>query len=1086
MAEIHNKQDARSGDNDMAATAKLFAALGLPVFPVSAGGKVPYKETNGLKDATTSIQQIEKWVVKYPNSNWALATGRLSGITVVDIDPRNGGLDSIRQQAAKYGAAPKTPTVKTGGGGYHYYFRNPQFTTLRNGSILPGIDIKTEGGYVLIPDSVTEGPYNWANGLSIQDVDLAELPTWIIEMATLKKDNHFNDEGVVISGNRNNYLTSLAGSMRRRGMTEAAINAALHLENKDRCSPPLPSDEVDRIVASIMSYRPDEETLLRFMDGDGENLDIKADAISSENSIIKYILGDEKEDTILAEIFSNLSAEIITQSFARDIFITAKQLYNNGVTVSFENIEMTLSGKGSSLDLNLTKKQLNVSAIHYIGDVNFHVDRISTAWILSRSVEIFKRSLNESQKGTRTPQDIIAEVSSELMRLTNKAGKNNMLDTAEAVREVLKMMEDSRRGVFQAVQKTGLAFLDDLIMGLPKGEITVIAGRPSQGKAFDKNSKVPTPWGTTTYGEIMPGDYVFGSNGLPTRVLAVFDQGVLPIYEVEFKDGTIERVSGEHLWAVNSRNRRKRGNSKFSVVTTDEIRSQIKKNNGRTNFVTPASPTIHYPAKRLPIDPYVLGVLLADGGLTTNYLGITTGDPWIIEEVNRLLPENHSAVKIKDKPYEYRLSNPVTRRNLVRQSLDSLGLLGLGSWDKFIPDIYLHASVEQRVHLLQGLMDSDGSVNNRTSGRYLTASTRLADDITVLVRSLGGYVTRQIRTVDDKQYQRLYMSFPAKPEWKPFRIARKADAYEHYTKNYYGKPIVDVRPAGEAECVCIKVEAEDGLFMTDNFNVTHNTAFALKLAYSVADQVKKNGAVVIFSAEMSARQLMARNISREAKVNSQHLRDARRLDVEDSIKVDKAVKYITENINIYIDETPNPSPSYMQAKLAAINAHTPVVLVIFDYAELGGSDVEDSWSLSNKTLRLEENFKKYKIIAKTMDIPMVILSQLSRAVEENATEKSEPIPRMAHLRWSGMIEQIANVIMMLYYPWHFWNNGIPYKEIPEKDYYEIIVPKNRDGEVGSIPARFIKEYGDFEAAREKEYIEENETESTEANYAWEG
>lgn len=1045
----------------------MFASFGMPVFPLAPGTKIPHKGTSGVKEATTNRDQIKKWLEDYPGSNWAMATGRLAGVIVLDIDPRNNGLASIREKIAQYGAPNATPTVRTGGGGFHYYFRYPMFSNIKNGEILEGVDIKTDGGYVLIPGSVTENVYEWAEELSIIDATLAELPGWIIEMASAKKGAYLQPDEVVITGNRNNYLTSLAGSMRRRGMSEAAILAAIEQENVARCSPPLGTDEVSRIVSSIMNYSPEDELLLKFMDGESDDIDIRANAIRSEKVITAYLLSDKVDPVFLAEIFMNIKVDHFSQSVAKDIYLAARELYDKKVTVSPENIQQVLKSKGSLLDVRDIKSELvETKTILYLGDISFHVERILEAWTLSKSIEIFKRGLTESGRGSRNSRNIIAETTASLMRLTDSGGRNAMLTTREAVQRVQKMMADSENGIFQAVQRTGLSFLDDLIIGLPKGEITIVAGRPSQGKAFTKNTPLLTPWGTTTYGEIMPGDYVFGSDGKPTRVLGVYPQGRLPVYDVEFKDGTKERVSGEHLWAVNGRNQRKRGFSKFEVVTTDYIRERIVKNNGRTNFVTPVAAPVHYPAKRLPIDPYVLGVLLADGGLTTKYIGITTGDPWVIEEVGRLLPENHVMKKRPTALYEYSLVNPVTRKNEIREHLRELKLNGLGSWDKFIPEIYLRGSVEQRVHLLQGLMDSDGSVNGsadgmRTSARYTTASIRLANDIIELVRSLGGYATRAIHKADDKEYQRLYISFPGKPDWKPFRLPRKRDLYEHYNKTYYGKPIVAVTPAGEDECVCIQVEAENGLYLTSNYNVTHNTAFALKIAYSIADQVKKKGAVVIFSAEMTATQLMMRNISREAKVDSKYIRDSRNLDIGDRIKIENAIEYINENITIFIDETPNPSPQYMAAKIAAIDSEIKVVAVIFDYLELGSVDKEDEWSISNKSLRIEEMVKKHKNIAKLMNIVWIDISQLSRSVEDRASSTVEPIPRMSDLRWSGMIEQIANVIIMVYYPWFFYNGGIPYDEIPDKDYYELHVVKNREGEVGTVVATFIKQYGDF-------------------------
>lgn len=1051
---------------------ELFASLGIPVFPLSPGTKIPYKNTNGVHDATSDITQIKQWWFEYPNSNWAMATGKKSGIIVFDIDPRNGGIESLRTRVNQYGELPETPTVKTGGGGFHYYFRYPLLSNIRNGEILDGVDIKTDGGYVLIPGSITDGEYQWAKNRDLTDIQLAEMPGWILELASNKKNNFFDSDHRVVTGSRNNYLTSIAGSMRRRGLTENSIRAALLEENKTRCEPPLPVDEVDRIANSIANYDPEDDLLLRFMDGDGEDLDIRADSIRSENIIIAYFFKTNAEELFISEIFSNLTAEHFSQSHARDVFVAARSLYDRKATISIENIQGVLDKKDISINVESLANGLlknSGGGIHYLGDITFHAERIIEAWILIKSVEIFKRSLKESAEGNRKSLNIISETTSALMRLVDSGGKNAMYTAAEAVRLVKKVMSESEHGVFQTVQQTGLDFLDDLIMGLPKREITIVAGRPSQGKGQPPQTPIATPWGTKTYGDLQKGDFVFDSRGLPTMVRNVYHRGVMSMYKVKFGDGTEEIVSGDHIWAVNNRAKRKRKDQRFVLKSTEELIDKVRTYDGRPNYYIPPTPEVNYPAKELKIDPYVLGVILADGGITTSTITVTTGDDWVVQECNKYLPEDH-VIRHKHPnvpEYEYAMFSNY-KRNQVTIALEEYGLMGHGSWTKFIPEDYLKASVEQRVALLQGLMDSDGTVNTPgTSARYTTASVQLADDIMELIRSLGGYTTRAIRTLDfggsEKEYQRIYASFPNKPDWKPFRLPRKADAYEHYTKEYYGKPIESIEKIEDDYCVCIEVAADDGLYLTNNYNVTHNTAFALKLAYSVADNAQEEGAVVIFSAEMTASQLMARMISTKAQVNSKYIRDIRNADIEDRIKIEQAAEYIAENIHIYIDETPNPTPQYISAKLSAIASRMPIHLIVLDYAELGGTDQEDAWSIPNKSLRLEENLKKYKIIAKNMDAPFVVISQLSRAVEDRANANVEPIPRMADLRWSGMIEQIANVIIMVYYPWFFYNSGIPYNEVPAKDYYELLVVKNREGEVGTIPARFIKEYGDFQA-----------------------
>jgi len=210
-----------------------FASLGMPVFPIEVGGKRPLTK-NGFKDATTNEDVILSWSKKYPRCNWAIATGERSGILVVDIDPRNGGIDSIKELISEHGELPKGPTVKTGGGGFHHYFRVPVTSHLRSGKLDKGVDIKTNGGYVIIPGSKTDDDYDWVVDLSIKEVSLPDIPGWIIASLNSKQEFSFDEDGFISEGNRNNYLASIGGTLRRRGASLEAIEAALVAENKQR------------------------------------------------------------------------------------------------------------------------------------------------------------------------------------------------------------------------------------------------------------------------------------------------------------------------------------------------------------------------------------------------------------------------------------------------------------------------------------------------------------------------------------------------------------------------------------------------------------------------------------------------------------------------------------------------------------------------------------------------------------------------------------------------------------------------------------------------------------------------------------
>lgn len=1045
-----------------------FASLGMPVFPIMPGDKKPFKNTRGFYDATTDAEKIKEWSMMYPNCNWAMATGARSGIIVLDIDPRNGGIDSMYDLIDQHGDIPMTPTVITGGEepGYHYYYRYPALAKIKNGKIAEGVDVKTEGGYVIIPGSVTTNTYLWSSGRSITDVPVVDMPGWIITLLQQRTDFTFDENDHIGPGQRNIYLTSLAGTLRRRGAGFETIRAAILEENKIRCNPPLATHEVEAIATSIMNYTPDSEMIKKFMAGDELDVDITKNAETSEKVVIGYMLREDAAEEFMVGIFTALRPEHFSIPVYNTAFSILSEMWRNRVTMSGTNIKEALKEKNVELvPADLIKAGSNIV---YLPDVKFHADRIMNAWLLRQAVGVFTYAAESSKTGRREASDLVRETMGTLMQLIDRGESSNIVSVKEAVRQVRLSMANARN--LKPYEPYGMDFVDEFLIGAPKGELIVVGGRPSQGKGHRADDVIPTTQGLKKFGDLKVGDFVFGSNGKPTEVLGVYDRGELPMFKVTMIDGTSEIVSGDHLWAVSDIHSRLYKGGTFRVLETQEMIGKLEKtlkNKPETwheyRYKVPPSPETEFAARRFQVDPYLLGVLLGDGSMITGTPTITCGDQFVISEAMKYLPKGMRAMY--DGSYTYRLTDPTEAGNRLTDKLKEIGVWGKTAWDKEIPDEYLYGSVRQRVSLLQGLLDTDGSASG-AGVEFTTASVKMANQVMQLVRSLGGYVTNNPREAwNHETYQRLYISFPRKPDWHPFRLARKRKAMTEYTRNYYGKSIVSIEPDENFQCICIKVAAEDSLYLTKNYNLTHNTAFALKIASSMAEvekakTYKERKAIVFFSAEMTTGQLMRRLISTRAKVNSKLLLEPWKMSVEERMMVDEATQYIEDNYIIYIDDTVSPSPQYMMAKVIAINSHTPVKAVIMDFLELVGVDKVDEWSKANKVLRLEQALIGLKTIAKALNIPVIILSQLSRDVESRANQNQDPAPRMSDLRWSAMIEQLANQIIFVHYPW-FYANTIKFKVPPPPDYYELRIPKNRDGDVGILPISFIKQYGDF-------------------------
>ena len=250
--------------------ALLYAAdeRGWHVFPLRPKDKRPLTP-NGFKNATTDESQIKRWWEANPRAGVAIRTGNESGVLVVDIDPRNGGDQSLARLVHEHGPLPETVEAETGGGGSHLYFKHPG-GKIPSKKPWPGIDVKGDGAYVVAPMSQHPSGdfYKWRQGHNPSNLALAAPPEWLLKALRGGREKKALDHPtggehqVFTEGERNKTLASLAGSMRQRGMSEAAILAALLPENKSRCKPPLDTEEVERIAHSISRYEPDEDTAI--------------------------------------------------------------------------------------------------------------------------------------------------------------------------------------------------------------------------------------------------------------------------------------------------------------------------------------------------------------------------------------------------------------------------------------------------------------------------------------------------------------------------------------------------------------------------------------------------------------------------------------------------------------------------------------------------------------------------------------------------------------------------------------------------------------------------------------------------------
>lgn len=251
--------------NKTLSSAIEYAARGWPCHPLKPGEKLPILK-GWPTEASCDRHLLEEWFPEGTDRNLGIITGERSGLIVIDVDPRSGGEASFAEAEANFGKLPPTARVTTGSGGFHLYFRIPAGVTgLHDAHIpgeYPGIDLKAAGNLVAPPSihPMTGQPYVW----DTKD-PIAEAPAWLVDAARKTRSNEFQRRTssslggtsvTLIEGGRNNALTSMAGTLRARGNSEAEILALLLVFNRDRCFPPLGVSEVRDIARSIANYEP--------------------------------------------------------------------------------------------------------------------------------------------------------------------------------------------------------------------------------------------------------------------------------------------------------------------------------------------------------------------------------------------------------------------------------------------------------------------------------------------------------------------------------------------------------------------------------------------------------------------------------------------------------------------------------------------------------------------------------------------------------------------------------------------------------------------------------------------------------------
>lgn len=386
------------------------------------------------------------------------------------------------------------------------------------------------------------------------------------------------------------------------------------------------------------------------------------------------------------------------------------------------------------------------------------------------------------------------------------------------------------------------------------GDLVVLSAKVKTGKSLKNSERVQTPDGLVPIGSVKVGDRVMGTDGKPHNIVGVFPQGELDIYRVAFSDGVHLDVSLDHLWQVS---RNQVIGREPEVLTTEQIMKEGLRFKSGWRFRIPMADPLEFEERPVPLDPYLVGVCIGDGCLSRDSATIANSDSMIRADLLRAAPTGASISDVDGCTfrivYRGQVSNP------IRAALGELGLLGKRSFEKFIPGVYLHNSVENRVKMLQGLLDTDGTVDKNGTISFSTASEKLCETVTTLVQSLGGRVKlkTKIPKFQGKEYRMSYILHISIPgSVIPFRRKHKLDRFNEirskrgHSRNF--RSIVGIEYVGRSHATCISVDSPDNLFVAEHGIVTHNTTWAINLA---VHQAMNGIPSLIYCLEMQPRRL---------------------------------------------------------------------------------------------------------------------------------------------------------------------------------------------------------------------------------------
>ena len=786
---------------------------------------------------------------------------------------------------------------------------------------------------------------------------------------------------------------------------------------------------------------------------------LQPQALDLEEAVLGAMMIDKKG---IDEVIDLLQPDAFYKDAHKHIFEAILQLFSESqpvdlLTVSAQlkrNAKLELAG-GDYYLIQLTQKI--TSSAH----VEFHSRIILQKFIQRSLIRISSEIIEDSYDETTDVFDLLDKAESKLYEVSQGNIKRSSETAQSLVLQAKARIEEIAKKEGLSGIASGFEKLDKITSGWQPSDLIIIAARPGMGKCLGKGTKVLMFDGTLrNVEEVALHEILMGDDSTPRKVLSLA-RGQEKMYWIHQNKAISYRVNESHILSL--KRSRNGGQHKKGTVLNITVKDYLSQSDKFKSNYKGYKEAVEFSEKNNVLEPYYLGLWLGDGHSYSQR--ITNIDPEIIDYLGQYAERLESQLvtyeqvdRTNNYSIVYRNKKFASEGQIFVQ--DQLGKLNLLQ-NKHVPADYLINSKKNRLQLLAGILDADGHYSSEFNCFELVQKNeKLIQQIKFLCDSLGFRTSLKTKKASIKKNNfesivfrlRLFGnldSIPTKIErkkarpwlskvdWKVTGIKVEYDKID----DYYGFEIDGNR-----------------LFLLEDMTVTHNTAFVLSMARNVA--IDYGHPVAIFSLEMASVQLITRLISSETGLSSEKLRTGK-LEKHEWEQLSIKVKNL-EKAPLFIDDSPSLSIFDLRAKARRLASQHGIKLIIVDYLQLMTAGGSNGKGIGNREQEISTISRNLKALAKELSIPVIALSQLSRAVEQRTSSGSKR-PMLSDLRESGAIEQDADIVSFIYRPEYYklteWDDE---EQSPTQGQAEFIIAKHRNGSLENIRLKFIANLGKFD------------------------